>query len=51
MMTNPKTAHSKREKFIDEFGGQNNKVNTPEEAIHLLGFNLPKDLMFVEVKR
>jgi hypothetical protein len=36
MMTNPKTAHSKREKFIDEFGGQNNKVNTPEEAIHLL---------------
>jgi hypothetical protein len=36
MITNPKTAYSKREKFIDDFGGQNNNVYTPEEAIYPL---------------
>lgn len=32
-MINPKTEYSKREKFVDKFGGTNNEVYTPEEAI------------------
>ena len=35
-LENHKTHHSKREKFIDDFGGINNNVYTPEEAIYPL---------------
>jgi len=36
MIANPKTAYSKRDKFKDDFGGSNNEVYTPKEAIYPL---------------
>ena len=36
MIKNPQTEYSKREKFKDKFGGTNNEVYTPEEAIYPL---------------
>jgi hypothetical protein len=33
MINAPEISHSKRNKFIDKFGGINNEVYTPEEAI------------------
>lgn len=40
---NPKTEYSKREKFIDNFGGTNNEVYTPKEALEPLLPYLKKD--------
>lgn len=43
IVSNPKTFHSKREKFLDSFGGVNNNVYTPEVAIYPLLPFLSKD--------